>query len=149
MIVAWDTYQTGDVPRMLDTQMSAALVLLVAAVDGRQPAEARQAAIDVARAGLDLELRHRPVVEIDLARFDLWARQIQVDVATRDPGAVTGDVATLEWTWERLRHALDDSAVMRIESELRKLRAAADAENLSKAKDAATRLRGTLGGLEL
>jgi len=34
----------------------------------------------------------RPLIEIDLARFDPWARQLLVDAAADDPSAVTGDV---------------------------------------------------------
>ncbi|MEA3324735.1 MAG: hypothetical protein U9Q37_06305 [Euryarchaeota archaeon] len=107
MIAAWDMYQAGDVPRMLDAQMSNALVVLVAAVDARQPEEARQAAIDVARACLDLQLQYRPPAEIDLARFDLCIRQIMVDIAADDPGAVKGDIATLGWIWDRIAYTPD------------------------------------------
>ena len=107
MITAWDTHQAGDVPGMLDAQMSSALVVLVAAVDARQPAEARQAAIDVARACLDLQLQYRPPAEIDLARFDLCIRQIMVDIAANDLGAVKGDIATLGWIWDRIAYTPD------------------------------------------
>ena len=108
MITAWDTHQAGDVPRMLDAQMSGAIVVLVAAVDARQPAEARQAAIGVARACLDLQLQYRPPAEIDLARFDLCIRQIMVDIAANDPGAVKGDIATLGWIWDRIAYTPDN-----------------------------------------
>jgi hypothetical protein len=108
MITAWDTHQAGDVPRMLDAQMSGAIVVLVAAVDARQPAEARQAAIDVARACLDLQLQYLPPAEIDLARFDLCIRQIMVDIAANDPGAVKGDIATLGWIWDRIAYTPDN-----------------------------------------
>lgn len=147
VLAAWNRYRAGDVPRLLDADMSAALVFLVAAVDARQPLDASDAAIDVGRVALDFELRHRPVAEIDLARFELWVRQALVDVASRKPGAVTGDVATLEWVWDRVAHTVDRSAAGRIDTELGKLRTAADSENLVGARNAATQLQGIVAGL--
>ena len=163
MITAWDTHQAGDVPGMLDAQMSGAIVVLVAAVDARQPEEARQAAIDVARACLDLQLLYRPPAEIDLARFDLCIRQIMVDIAANDPGVVKGDLANLKWIWDRFAHVLDSSdisrigtqpgpgsklsrgwcnssAISQINTQLNDLRAAADY---------AAKLRDALAGLEV
>jgi hypothetical protein len=65
-------------------------------VDARDDHEAATAAIDVGQAALDLELRYRDPDEIDLARFNLWARQTEVDAAAKRLGAISGDVATLE-----------------------------------------------------
>ncbi len=172
MIAAWDTYQAGDVPGMLDARMSSALVVLVASVDARQPEEARQAAIDVARACLDLQLQYRPPAEIDLARFDLWVCQLIIDVAADDPGAVAGDAANLKWIWDRFAHTLDSSDVnrisiqpgpgsklsrgwcdssdiSRIDTQLDDLRTAADSGDLVAAADRAAKLRDALAGLEV
>ena len=172
MIAAWDTYQAGDVPRMLDARMSSALVVLVASVDARQPEEARQAAIDVAHTCLDLQLQYRPHAEIDLARFDLCIRQIAVDVAADDPGAVKGDLANLKWIWDRFAHTLDSSDVnrigtqpgrngrlrrgwcnssdiSRIDTQLDDIHAAADSGDLAAAADHAAKLRDALAGLEV
>jgi hypothetical protein len=143
----WDDYRTSAVPGMLDAQMSTLLSFLVAAVDARQAAEARQAAVDVARAGLDLQLRHRPAAEVDLARLELWMRQLQVDVAARKPGAVAGDVVALEWTRDRIAHTLDRTATRELDSVLRDLRTAADDEDLGAAANAGARLRATLAAL--
>jgi hypothetical protein len=145
MLTAWETYQMGELPRMLDAQMSATLVKLVAAVDAHQPVETRQAAINVARASLDFQLRYRPLEEIDRAIFALWASQILVDAAADHPAGVTGDVATLEWVWDRVVHTFDSAAASDIESLLGELRAAADAEDADSAIDAAGRLLVTPG----
>ena len=146
MVAAWDTYQQRKGAAMLESQMGAALVYLVAAVDARQVAESRQAAIDVARAGLDFELRHRPVAKVDLDRFGLWVRQAQVDAAARDRGALTGDVATLEWVFDRFAHTLGGSA-KRLETQLAALRAAARAGGFAQALSASAKLRATLAEL--
>ena len=140
MLAAWEAYQAGDLPRMLDARMSWALVELVAAVDAHQPVESRQAAINVARASLDFQLRHRPVADIDRAIFALWAAQILVDVAADDTAGVTGDVATLEWVWDRIAHTFESADASAIESLLGDLRAAADAEDLASAMETATQL---------
>jgi hypothetical protein len=127
--------------------MSTALVYLVAAVDSHQPAESRQAAIEVARAGLDFELRYRPVVEIDLGRFDLMSRQILVDVAADDAAGITSDVTTLEWMWDRVSHSVDQDTAAQIESQLTELRTAADDEDLEAAAAGAANLQELLAGI--
>lgn len=154
MTAAWTTYQAGgDVPELLDAQMSRALDALagdalVPAVDARNVTGTRKAAIDVAQTSLDLQLRHRPPAEIDLARFDLWVQQVLVDAAGDEPGPVLGDVTTLEWIWDRIAHTLDNSAVSDIEIQLGDLRTAADDEDLEAAAAAATQLRDLLAALK-
>ena len=144
MIAAWDAYQSGDLPRMLDARTSWALVELVAAVDAHQPIEARQAAINAARASLDFQLRYRPVAEVDRALFALWAAQILVDVAADDAAGVSGDVATLEWVWDRIAHTFESADASGIQTLLNDLREAADAEDLAAAMDTAGQLRASL-----
>jgi hypothetical protein len=145
MIAAWNTAQAGDVPALLDAQLSDALVYLVAAVDARQPDETRQVAIDVARSALDLQLQYHPVVEIDLARFDLWTRQVQVDVSAGDAAAVRGDAATLAWIRDRFRHVLDEANAASVDDLLDELQLAADGDDLTTAGEAAVQLRVILG----
>jgi hypothetical protein len=154
MTTAWSTYQaSNDVPELLDAQMGRALNALagdalVPAVNHRNVAGARKAAIDVAQASLDLQLRYRPPTEIDLARFNLWNQQVMVDVAGNDPGTVLGDVATLEWIWERLAHTLDSATASDIEARLGHLRTAADDEDLEAAATAAAQLQDLLAALK-
>jgi hypothetical protein len=148
MLTAWNTYRAGDLPRMLDARMGWTLVELVAAVDAHQPIESSQGAINVARASLDFQLRHRPVTEIDVALFDLWTRQVLVDSRAEDSAGVLGDVTTLEWVWDRITHTLSSEDASNIESLLGDLRSAADAEDLAAATETAQQLLDTLAGIE-
>jgi hypothetical protein len=93
---AWDAYRAGRVPPRLAAEMNNGLGTLAAGIRTREETEAGNAAIDVAQSTLDLRLRYQPQTEIDQARYELWARQIEVDAAAGDLGGVTGDVETLE-----------------------------------------------------
>jgi hypothetical protein len=95
MAAAWKRAGGSGVPRLLAGQITRALDTLIRAVAARDPARARQAALQVEQAALDLQLRHRPPAQVDLDRMDLWARQLLVDAAAEDRGAVAGDAATL------------------------------------------------------
>lgn len=148
LLAAWDTYRKGNLPAVIDSNMSRALAELAAATNAHQPAEARQAAINVARSSFDLQLRYRPVVEIDMALFDLWAAQILVDTAFDNPGGVTNDVTTLELVWDRFAHSLESAEVASIEAQLTDLRIAADAKDLTAAVTLAQQLRDTLASLQ-
>jgi hypothetical protein len=137
---AWDAYQSGDAPKLLVRQMARDVDALERAVAARNPAAAHQAALRVAQNDLDLQLRYQPLVTIDLARLRLWARQVLVDAADHNPGAVAGDAATLELIRGRVRHALDPATVARVDGRLRELRAAADGKDLTAAAKAAPAL---------
>jgi hypothetical protein len=91
MAAAWKTNKASGVPRLIEPVMDKALATLATAVDARGAARARNAAIEVARLSFDLQLRYRPVTEIDLARMDLWAAQLLVDEATGDTDAIAAD----------------------------------------------------------
>jgi hypothetical protein len=144
---AWDAYRSGDVPDVLEKQMSRDIDTLAGAVAARKPAGARQAALRVAQNGLDLQLRYQPVVKIDLARLELWARQVAVDAAANDAGAVAGDVSTLEWIRERVRHAVNPAIATRLETQLRDLRAAADNKDVAAAAKATPALLATIAAI--
>jgi hypothetical protein len=141
---AWDGYRSGDVPDQLVRQMQRDVDTLAGAVAARTPAEAHAAALRVAQNDLDLRLQHRPVAEIDLDRLRLWARQLEVDTAAGDAGDVAGDVTTMEWTRDRVRHTLDQATAARLDDQLRQLRAAADGGDLPAAAKAAPALVKTL-----
>lgn len=102
MIAAWEAYAAGDVPPLLDQQMSDALDALTEATAAQDVEATRQAAIDVTQATLDLELRYLPRPEVDLDRLGQWARQLVLDASAGDRGAVAGDVATLREIWSRV-----------------------------------------------
>ena len=109
MTTAWEAYRATGVSPMLEEQMIDALRSLEDEIDNEDPVEARNAAIQVARATLDFHLRHRPPVVIDRARFELWARQILVDAEDDDLEGVDGDVTTLVWILDRFAHTLSSA----------------------------------------
>jgi hypothetical protein len=146
MTSAWDTFRAGEVPQRLGAQLSQALRALTAAVGGRNSQTAAQAALDVANATLDLQLRYRPAVQINQARFELWARQLLADAAARNTAAVHGDVTTLAWIRDRI--ALNSADGNGIDDQLRYLRSVADANEFEVAMVQAVRLRETLAALK-
>ena len=105
---------------------------LIPAVEDRNSEGAREAALDVAIATLDLQLPYRPPAEIELARLDVSAHQLSVDTGSHepDPGHIAGDVATLSWIFERIVHTFDDASATDIEAQLAELRAAAEDEDV-------------------
>jgi len=147
MMAAWDAYGAGDVPKMIRPKMADALGALDRAVQARDTARARQAAIDVAQSTLDLELRYRPASEVNLARFDLWAAQVLVDAAARDDAAVRGDVFTLGYIRDRIVHTLDPGHVTDLNIQLGRLQLAAVDGALARATRAARKLRAVTAGL--
>jgi hypothetical protein len=146
MTGAWRSVQEGGTPERLGARMSKALDALVAAVGGRNRQQASQAALAVVDASLDLQLRYRPVAEINLARFELWARQLFVDAAARNAAAVHGDVTTLAWI--RDRTALATADTNGIDDQLHYLRSVADANEFEVAMVQAARLRTSIAELK-
>jgi hypothetical protein len=141
MTAAWEIVSAGEVPDRLAPQMSRALTALADAVDGRNAAAARQAAIDVARWSLDLELRHRPVTQIDLARFDLWAAQMLVDAAAGDAAAVNGDFFSLDCVRDRIQDTLEEADLARLNLVLEELNGAVGDEDFEAVEESAGQLR--------
>jgi hypothetical protein len=152
---AWTALAEGtNPPPLLALQMSHALDALAGdtllpAVEAHNAEGARNAAIDLAHAALDLQLQYRPVPDVDLDRFALWAQQLVVDSASdeADAGQVAGDVTSLEWTWDRISHTIDRAAAGDIASQLETLRTAADDEDTAAARDAAPSLLATVTAL--
>jgi hypothetical protein len=144
---AWETVSSGEVPERLGPQLSRALAALSRGVGDRDVHRARQAAIDVARWSLDLQLRHRPVAEVDLARFDLWAAQLLVDAAAGDAAAVNGDFFSLDYVRDRIQHVLGEAELARLNSRLEELNGAVGDEDLDAAADVARELREIVAGL--
>lgn len=89
---------------------------------------------------LDLQLRYRPVTEIDQARFGLWTRQLRFDLAAGEPGAVAGDATTLRLIRDRFVHTLNPATTRSLDAALAALRRAAADEDLAAASHAADRL---------
>ena len=147
MTGAWQSLLVDKPPPLIADRMKVSLRALTRAVGARHAGRTEQAALDVARSALDLELRHRPAVQVDIARFHLWAQQLRVDAAAKDLAGVTGDVAVLQWMRDRITASLDPAGLQELDSGLRGLRAAADARNLSAAADHAARLAARLRNL--
>jgi hypothetical protein len=137
------------VPPRLRPPLARALSGLTSAVKARDADRAAVRAIDVAQAVLDLELRYLPPDEIDLGRFQLWAHQTVVDAAADRLGDVSGDVASLEWTRDRIADRLDPAALSRLNSELLALREAEVDRDLPAVRTTAGRVVATAAGLTL
>ena len=148
MTGAWETYGAQDVPRLIEPLMGKALDTLAAAVEARSGARARNAAIEAARLSFDLQLRYRPVTEIDLARLDLWAAQLLVDEAAGDSAGVGADQFALDYVRDRILGALDDSDLVRVNTELGAIQIAVVDEEFGAAAAAADRLREVLAGVQ-
>ncbi len=140
MGAAWKAFRTGDVPPRLEKRMRRALEELRRTVAAHDAVETRRAAVGVAQAGLDLQLRHRPPAGIDQDRFELWARQLEIDAAAGNTGLLMGDLATLEWIRDRFVHTLDRVDAVRIDIHLGELRTRLNDDDLEGAGAEAARL---------
>ena len=105
---AWQTYQAGAVPPLLEDAMSHAADALSTAIAAQNTKEVGQAACDAARAALDLQMQYLPLATIDLARLDVWARQLQVDAAAGEYIGVLSDVVILDHIWDRVKHTVQN-----------------------------------------
>ncbi len=144
---AWNAYRARGVPPLLATQMADALAALTGAVNARQATPARQQSIAVAYAAHDFRLRHHMPVMINLARFELWARQVLLDAAAADSSGVSGDAATLEWIRDRFVHTLAGSDADRLNALIANLRTAANGQDFPGASQAAAALQTLIAGL--
>jgi hypothetical protein len=148
LTTAWSHYRAGQVPRLVEPVLSGAIASLTTAVRAQEVARSRQAAIDVARWSLDLQLRYRPSSEIDLARFGLWAQQLQVDATARDANSVNGDVFTLFYLRDRILHTLAPADVPVVNGLIGTLQIAGADQNLAAAAKAAGRARDLVARIE-
>jgi hypothetical protein len=85
MTSAWDAYRGSAVPAMLDTRMTDLLDALTRAAAARDGARIQEAAIVVAQAALDLQLRYLAPIDVDTACFNLWTSRIEADGAAGEP----------------------------------------------------------------
>ncbi len=145
---AWDAARTRGVPLRIEDPLSGALVRFVSAVDSRQAAESSQAALDVARLGLDLQLAYRPVSDVDLDRFELWVMQVLIDAEADDSAAVMGDSTTLGWVWDRISPSASPAFSDEVSRGLDALKRAAEDEDVVAAAEAATTLHETVAGAQ-
>jgi hypothetical protein len=137
----WDAYARVEPPRLLAGQMNRAVAQLERAAREGGRLAARRAAVEVAVAALDLELRHRPPAVIDRARFDLQLAELEIDAAARDADAVRADAANLDWLRDRIVAGLDEGVRQQLDADLLRLIAAGSEEDYAAAGAAAARLR--------
>ncbi len=133
----------GIVPGPLQPLIAAATTQLSDAIQGHKAGAARNAAIELARLAFDVQLRYRPVTEIDLARADLWAAQLLVDAAAGNDGGVAADVFALDYVRDRF----DPEGAAILNVDLGALQHAILDGDRDAAVAAATHLRGVLAGL--
>ncbi len=146
---AWQRFQSsGEVPDNIVPLMNASLEVLTRAVNEGDQAKASQAAIDVARSSLDLQLRHRPATEIDLARFDLWLAQLGLDAKAGDPALVNGDFFAIDYIRDRIQHTIGDADLVELNTLLDELNGAVADEDVAAAAETAQQLREVVAGLE-
>jgi hypothetical protein len=145
MVSAWERYAGGDVPVLIEPVMNQAIEVLVAEVEAKDAA-AGQAAIAVAHSSADLQLRYRPVAEVDLARFDLWLSQLILDALAGDQSAVNGDLFALDYLRDRIMDAVSGENATRVNAALEELQGAVSDVDLSAAATAAAELRSLMAG---
>jgi hypothetical protein len=147
MIDAWDGFRSGDVPPRLVRPTRVALQGLVAQIDTRHRSNARAASIDASYASVNLQLRYRPVTEVDTVRFELWTRRALVHAIAGSLGGVRSDLVTMEWVRDRFVHTVDPVTRTRIDTMVRDLGTAVIDHDLGVAADTARALRRVLAGL--
>ena len=140
LLKAWTSLRSPGLPALLNSQMSRDLAILGQDLAVRHPAAIRQSALRVAQNNLDLRLQFLPLTTIESARFALWKRQIKIDADASDPKAVAGDLATLTWTWSRVRPQVDSATAQRVDNTLKALKSATDRGDLRAAIRTTTQL---------
>lgn len=147
MTDSWEAFRAGPVPPRLVKPTQRALNHLLAAVASRDRRRAWAASIDASYASVDLQLRYRPVTEVDTIRFELWTRRALVDALDGLLGGVRSDQVTLEWVRDRIAPTLDAVARTRLDTLLGELGAAVADRDLDAAADAARDLLDLVGDL--
>jgi len=138
--------QTQQPPRVM-ALLERASRQLDAAVARHRVIATQVAAVAVAQATIDLESRYLDPLDVDVARFHLHGQALRVAASQRHLGAVTGEVAALEWFADRLLPRLDDAGKAILQQGLTDVRTAADARNAAAAADLAARLAQSLRNL--
>ena len=146
---AWEAYRPAGVPWLIEPMVDEALQSLGSAIGSQNAEAAAQSAIDAARLGLDLQLRHTPPVQIDLARFDLWLAQLELDAANEDAALVNGDYFALDYVRDRILHAIDPADTATVNLALEELLGAIGDEDYEAVAEVAAALRETVAELTL
>jgi hypothetical protein len=149
VVAAWRRVRSGAVvPRLIGPRMERAIGSLGEGVRARSTARARRAAIDVARLAFDLQLPFRPVVEVDLARLDLWAAQLLLDASAGDSSGVGADAFAVDYVRDRVRGSLPGPELERLDRAIGTIQVAVVDEDLEAALRGARRIRAFVGEVE-
>jgi hypothetical protein len=141
LAAAWARYRGDAVPKLIEPVMGASVSSLARAVRRHDLEGTKRAAIQAARSSFDLQLRYRPVHEIDLARLDLWAAQLLVDQSAHDARAVGADAFALDYVRDRLLDALQPADLRRLNVDLGSIQVAIADQDMGAAASGARRLR--------
>lgn len=144
---AWGALLAKGIPSLMQSQMNSDIDVLSSALRKGDWRAAESAALRVSQNDLDLRLLYQPVIDVDLARLALWARQLPVDVKAENVGLVSADVAALDRVWERSRIGVQDPAA--VDSAMQRLRGAADAQDLPAVGGAAAALNQAVAVLHV
>ena len=147
MLDAWMAFRAGEVPPRLVKPTRVALRNLVGQIAARERSKTYSASIDAAYASNDLQLRYRPVTEVDTMRFELWVRRALLDATDGSLGGVRSDVSTLEWIRDRIAHTLAPVKLTRIDALVGDLGTAVVDEDFTSAAQTARDLREVVSGL--
>jgi len=142
-----NTVRAGDVPPRLVEPTGQALQELVTRIASRDRSKARAASINASYASINLQLRYRPVTEVDTVRFELWARRALVHAIDGSLGGVRSDLVTIEWIRDRFVHTVDPVIRTRIDTLVRDLGTAVVDDDLKAAADSARALRTVVANL--
>jgi hypothetical protein len=146
----WEAHRAslGEQVPKLAAQMTSVHKGLADAIAAKDRDAAQQAAVRVARAAADLQLRFEPVAAVDRGRLGAWAGQVLVDVDAKDTVGVREDAAILNAIWARMRHAVaGTTGEATVDAELSALVAAAKDKQLDAAGAAADKVRAALATL--
>jgi hypothetical protein len=143
----WETVLAKGIPPQVRSQMTADIEALDSSLAEGDWRAAESAALRITQNEHDLRLLYHSIIDVDLARLALWARQLPVDVKADDSGLVLADVAALDRVWQRTNPGVQDPGA--VDAAMQKLRQAASAEDLSAVSEAATALTHAVEGLHV
>jgi hypothetical protein len=141
----WEAVHAKGIPPQMESQMGVDMDALNIAAGGQDWEALHSAALRIAQNDLDLRLLYEPVIDVDLARLQLWTRQLPIDVADGDLGLVLANVAALERVWERTRHGVEPAAPM--DAALQELQKVGD--DMAAVERATVALNQAVGGLRV
>jgi hypothetical protein len=145
---AWDRFRTSStVPDSVAKRLGQDLDALATVIEARDADATKHAALDVRQSGLDLQLRHRPVQDVDLDRFSLWLERLQLDVAAESAADARADVFALDYIRDRLRDRLDAATAAAVNAQLGELQIAVVDDDLDAMATAGSELLATVAGI--